>query len=136
MLNRITLMGRLTRDPDLRQTKGAEPQAWAVFGLAVDRDYKSKDGNKITDFFEVVAWRKKAEFISRYFKKGQLVYIEGRLQRDTWEDENKQKRSNYKIVVENCYFADQKRVEDKATTKTDKSANLFDQPDDNDDLPF
>jgi len=138
MLNRVTLMGRLTHDPELRQTQGSDPKAVVRFGLAVDRDYKNKDGNKITDFFDVVAWRKKAEFISKYFKKGQLVYIEGRLQRDVWEDENNQKKTAYKIIAENCYFADSKKVSgeqninqtDHADETTQKSNNYFD------DLPF
>jgi len=134
VLNRITLMGRLTRDPELRHTSGAEPKAVANFGLAVDRDYKGKDGNKITDFLDIVAWRKKAEFVSKYFKKGQMVYIEGRLQRDVWHDKENIKRVSYKIMVENCYFADSKKTQNNAqgSSQNNESNDILQ----SDDLPF
>ena len=133
MLNRITLMGRLTHDPQLRRTQGSDPAAVASFGLAVDRDYKNKDGNKITDFFDIVAWRKKAEFVSKYFRKGQLVYVDGRLQLDKWEDKDGNKRKTYRIVAENIYFADSKKSQ---TDEQINQSNDFTQPDDDEDLPL
>jgi single-strand DNA-binding protein len=138
MLNRITLIGRLTRDPELHYTPGAESKARASFSLAVDRDFKNKDGNKITDFFDIVAWRKKAEFVSKYFKKGRMVYIEGRLQRDVWDDKDGKKRVTYKIIVENCYFADSRKPQEneqdiKQDDEVKASASLGDYTDD---LPF
>ena len=136
MLNRINLIGRLTQDPELRHIQGLDPRAVTSFGLAVDRDYRTKDGKKITDFFNIVAWHKKAEFISKYFHKGQLVYIDGRLQRDTWEDKENNKRTTYKIIVENCYFADSKKSQgDNQIGELNNKPNDFEQ-DDEDDLPI
>ena len=109
MLNRIIVMGRLTRDPELRYTQGAEPIARVHFSLAVNRNYAKKDGEKETDFFDIEAWRQKAEFVSKYFKKGQLVCVEGRLRRDDWTDKEGNKRTTYKIVADNCYFAESKK---------------------------
>ena len=79
MLNNCSIMGRLTRDPEMKQTNGSEPLLMAKFGLAVERDYTNAQGEKITDFVEIVAWRKKAEFAEKYLKKGQLVAIQGSL---------------------------------------------------------
>jgi single-strand DNA-binding protein len=110
MLNRVLLIGRLTRDPEIRYIQGEHPQAGAHFSLAVDRNYKKKDGKRDTDFFELVAWRQKAEFVSKYFKKGQQVCVEGRLQRENWTDKDDIKRTTYRIVVENCYFCDSKKT--------------------------
>jgi single-strand DNA-binding protein len=114
MLNRVTLMGRLTKDPEVRYTKGAEPKAVASFSLAVDRNYKGQDGERQTDFFDLVAWRHKADFVQNYFKKGQLVCVEGHLQREIYEDREHVKRTVYKVVVENCYFCDSKKQDSPA----------------------
>jgi len=98
-------MGRLTKDPEIRYTQGAEPLTIARFSLAVDRNFK-KDGEKITDFIEIEAWRQRAEFAGKYLSKGQLVCIEGSLQQYHWEDKDKNKRQGYRIVADNIYFAE------------------------------
>ena len=106
MLNHITLMGRLVRDPELRRT----PNGLAVtsFTLAVDRDFKSQSGEKETDFIDVVAWRQTAEFVSKYFAKGRMVVVEGRLQIREWTDKDNNKRRTAEVVAENVYFGDSK----------------------------
>ena len=106
MLNRIVLMGRLTRDPELRKTQSDTPVC--SFSLAVDRDYK-RDGEKETDFIDVVAWRSTAEFVSRYFAKGRMAVVEGRLQIRDWTDKEGGKRRSAEVVADNVYFGDSKR---------------------------
>ena len=106
MLNRIVLMGRLTRDPELRKTQSDPPVC--SFSLAVDRDYK-RDGEKETDFIDVVAWRSTAEFVSRYFAKGRMAVVEGRLQIRDWTDKEGGKRRSAEVVADNIYFGDSKR---------------------------
>lgn len=106
MLNRITLMGRLTRNPELRHT--ANGVAVASFTLAVERNY-AKDGARETDFFDIVAWRNTGEFASKYFTKGQLVCVEGRLQRRQWTDREGNTRYAVEVVAESAYFAGAKR---------------------------
>ena len=86
MLNKIFLMGRLTRDPELRRTQSGT--AVASFALAVDRDYKDQDGQRETDFVDIVAWRSTAEFVSKYFSKGRMAVVEGRLQVRSWTDKD------------------------------------------------
>ncbi|NLT39344.1 MAG: single-stranded DNA-binding protein [Clostridiales bacterium] len=111
MLNRIILMGRLTRDPDLRHTQSGI--AVAAFTLAVDRDFGSKDGaEKQTDFIDIVAWRSTADFVSRYFTKGRMAVVEGRLQIRSWEDRDGNKRRSAEVIADNIYFGDSKRSED------------------------
>ncbi len=107
MLNHIIVMGRLTRDPELRRS----PSGTAVtsFTLAVDRDYKSQDGEKETDFIDIVAWRITAEFVSKYFSKGRMAVVEGRLQIRDWTDKEGGKRRSAEIVADNVYFGDSKR---------------------------
>ena len=90
MLNKIYLMGRLTRDPELRRTQSGT--AVASFSLAVDRDYKTQNGEKETDFIDIVAWRNTAEFISKYFTKGRMAVVEGRLQIREWKDKEGNRR--------------------------------------------
>ena len=108
MLNRIILMGRLTRDPELRHTQTGTPVA--SFSLAVDRDFKDKQtGEKATDFIDVVAWRQTAEFVSRFFTKGRLAVVEGRLQIRDWTDRDGGKRRSAEVIAENVYFGDSKR---------------------------
>ena len=108
MLNRIILMGRLTRDPELRHTQSGT--AVASFSLAVDRDFKDKaTGEKATDFIDVVAWRQTGEFVSRYFTKGRLAVVEGRLQIRDWTDRDGNKRRSAEVVADNVYFGDSKR---------------------------
>lgn len=107
MLNKIFIMGRLTRDSELRRTNNGT--AVASFSLAVDRDYKNADGTKETDFIDVVAWRQSAEFVSKYFSKGRMAVVEGRLQMRDWTDKDGNKRRNAEVVVDNIYFGDSKR---------------------------
>ena len=107
MLNRIILMGRLTRDPELRRTQSGT--AVASFSLAVDRDFKSQSGEKETDFIDIVAWRNTAEFVSKYFAKGRMAVVEGRLQIRDWTDRDGGKRRSAEVIAENVYFGDSKR---------------------------
>ena len=113
MLNRIILMGRLTRDPELRHTQTGT--AVASFSLAVDRDFKSREsGEKATDFIDIVAWRNTAEFVSKYFTKGRMAVVEGRLQMRDWTDKDGNKRRSAEVVADNVYFGDSKRDGDSA----------------------
>lgn len=112
MLNKIFIMGRLTRDPELRRTQNGT--AVAGFALAVDRDYKNADGTKETDFIEVVAWRSSAEFVSKYFTKGRMAIVEGRLQIRDWTDKDGNKRRNAEVVADNVYFGDSKKEGDSS----------------------
>ncbi len=107
MLNRIILMGRLTRDPELRRTQNGT--AVTSFSLAVDRDFKSQSGEKETDFIDIVAWRGTAEFVSKYFTKGRMAVVEGRLQIRDWTDREGGKRRSAEVVADNVYFGDSKR---------------------------
>ena len=108
MLNKVFIMGRLARDPELRRTQSGVPVA--SFRLAVDRDYKDKTtGEKATDWIDVVAWRQTAEFVSRYFTKGRMAVVEGRLQIRDWTDKDGNKRTAAEVVADNIYFGDSKR---------------------------
>ena len=107
MLNRIVLMGRLTRDPELRRTQSGT--AVTSFSIACDRDFKSQGGEKETDFIDIVAWRGTAEFVSKYFTKGRMAIVEGRLQIRDWTDNNGGKRRSAEVVADNIYFGDSKR---------------------------
>ncbi len=108
MLNHITLMGRLTRDPELRSTTSGTPVA--SFTLAVDRDFTSRDsGERQTDFIDCVAWRSTGEFVSKYFQKGSMAVVSGRLQIRDWTDKEGNKRRNAEVVVDNIYFGESKR---------------------------
>ncbi len=108
MLNKIFIMGRLTRDPELRRTQTGTPVA--SFSLAVDRDFKDKStGERATDFIDVVAWRQTAEFVTRYFTKGRMAVVEGRLQIRDWTDKEGGKRRSAEVIAENIYFGDSKR---------------------------
>ena len=107
MLNKIFIMGRLTRDPELRRTQSGTPVT--SFSLAVDRDYKTQSGEKETDFIDVVAWRATAEFVAKYFTKGRMAVVEGRLQIRAWQDKEGNKRRSAEVVADNVYFGDSKR---------------------------
>ena len=107
MLNHITIMGRLTRDPELRRTGSGI--AVASFTLAVDRDFTDKQsGEKETDFIDCVAWRQTGEFVSKYFTKGRMAVVSGRLQIRSWTDKDGNKRRTAEIVADNVYFGDSK----------------------------
>ena len=108
MLNRIIIMGRLVRDPELRTTQSGT--SVTSFTLAVDRDFKSREsGEKSTDFIDVVAWRQTAEFVCKYFSKGRMAVAEGRLQIREWKDKDGNNRRTAEVVAENVYFGDSKR---------------------------
>ncbi len=108
MLNRVTLMGRLVADPELRTTPSGVTVA--TIRLAVDRDFKNKQtGEREADFINVVAWRQTAEFVSRYFTKGRMAVVEGRLQIRPYTDRDGNKRTAAEVVAENIYFGDSKR---------------------------
>ena len=110
MLNHIVLMGRLTADPELKQTKNGV--AVGSFNLAVDRDRKDKDtGEREADFIRCVVWRSTAEFASRHFSKGQMAVVSGRLTIRPWTDEQGNKRSTTEVLVDNLYFGDSKKKE-------------------------
>lgn len=107
MLNHITIMGRLTRDPELRYTQSGV--AVASFTVAVDRDSQPKDGGeKQTDFINVSAWRSTGEFVSKYFSKGSMIVVAGRLQMRDWTDRDGNKRTSAEIVADNVYFGGSK----------------------------
>ena len=108
MLNRIAIMGRIVNDLELKQTPSGT--STCSFNVAVDRDFKNKDGQKETDFIPVVTWRHTAEFVSRYMGKGRMVVVEGRLQIRQWEKDG-QKHSKAEINADNVYFADSKKAD-------------------------
>lgn len=106
-LNKVVIMGRLARDPELRRTGNGT--AVASFTLAVDRDFKDKSsGERATDWIDCVAWRQTGEFLSRYFSKGRMAVVEGRLQIRDWTDQNGNKRRTTEVVADNIYFGDSK----------------------------
>lgn len=105
-MNQVVLMGRLTRDPELRHTQSGT--AVASFTLAVDRP-KNKDGERLTDFIDIVAWRGTAEFVSKYFTKGQMAAVTGRLQLRNWTDKDGNKRVSAEVVADNIYFTESKK---------------------------
>lgn len=108
MLNHIVLMGRLTRDPELRRTGSGV--AVATFTIAVDRDFaNSSTGERETDFIDIVAWRNTAEFVSKYFAKGRMAVVSGRLQIRPWTDKEGNKRRSAEVIADNVYFGDSKR---------------------------
>lgn len=107
MLNKIVIMGRLTKNPELRRTQSGT--AVTSFTIAVDRDFKVQNGEKETDFIDVVAWRSTAEFASKYFTKGRMAIVEGRLQMRDWTDKGGNKRRSAEVVADNVYFGDSKR---------------------------
>ena len=115
MLNHIVIMGRLTRDPELRRTGSGI--AVASFTVAVDRDFGGRDGGeKETDFIDCVAWRHTGEFVSKYFTKGSMIVVSGRLQIRGWTDKDGNKRRSAEVVADNVYFGESKRSSDSGNT--------------------
>ena len=115
MLNHITIMGRLTRDPELRRTGSGI--AVASFTVAVDRDFGGRDGGeRETDFIDCVAWRQTGEFVSKYFTKGSMIVVSGRLQIRGWTDKDGNKRRTAEVVADNVYFGESKRNSDGGNT--------------------
>lgn len=145
MLNKIVLMGRLTRDPEIRHTQSQTPVA--SFTLAVDRDYSGKDGaEKQTDFIDCVAWRSTADFVGKYFSKGRMAVVSGRLQIRDWQDKDGNKRRSAEVIVDSMYFGDSKKDGQSASQSDAAQAQAYDTPttgqtfteidEDDGDLPF
>lgn len=144
LLNHIVIMGRLTKDPELRRTGNGT--AVASFTLAVDRDFVDKQsGEKETDFIDCVAWRNTGEFVSKYFRKGRMAVVSGRLQIRNWTDKEGNKRRSAEVIADQVYFADSKKEESSgssfspatAHTQPETPASDFAMLDDDDaQLPF
>lgn len=136
MLNRIIIMGRLVRDPELRHTQSGT--AVASMTLAVDRDFKDQSGEKVTDFIDVVSWGNTGEFVPKHFTKGRMAVVAGRLQVRDWTDKEGNKRRTYEVVADNVYFGDSKKDGGNSTAANPTGYNQFaDMNDDyEDDLPY
>ena len=138
MLNRIVIAGRLTNDPEIRRTTTGTPVT--SFTIACDRDFKDKSGNKETDFIDVTAWRNTAEFVGKYFSKGKMAIVEGRLQLRDWVDKDGNKRRNAEVLAENVYFGDNKREGTQSDNLADLEKRLestdFSTVEDDSELPF
>lgn len=127
MLNEVILMGRLTRDPDIRMTQNGTTAA--NFALACERDYAPQGQDRETDFFDIVAFGKTADFAGQYFAKGQLVAVKGRLQQRDWTDKQGNKRRTTEILADRCYFAEKRQ-------DRDASSGDFQQMPDSTPVPF
>lgn len=134
MLNHIVLMGRLTRDPELRHTDSGI--AVVSFTLAVDQDYKSSSGEYGVDFIDIVAWRNTAEFVTRYFSKGRMAVVSGRLQIRSWTASDGSKRRSAEVLADHVYFGDSKRDSDAATATVYAAPEYAALDTDDADLPF
>jgi single-strand DNA-binding protein len=141
-MNKFQFMGRLTRDPETRVLPNTNTQV-TNFSLAVNRRFADQNGERKTDFFNLTAFGKLAEFCSKYYRKGQQVLVEGRIQNRSWDDQNGQKRYATDFIVENAYFADSRRENDGSSFVSDDVAapsssvdGEFITIDDTDDLPF
>lgn len=133
-MNKVILMGRLTRDPEIRYSQSANPVAVAKYGLAVRRQYK-REGEPDVDFVNIVSFGKAAEFSEKYFKKGQMVAVTGRLQIGTWEDKEGIKRMNVDVIAEEQHFAESKAsFESKGQGQA--TENKMDYVEGDEDLPF
>ena len=120
MLNKIVLMGRLTADPELKRTNSGT--AVTSFTIAVDRDFKSRNGEKETDFVNCVAWRSTAEFISKHFHKGSMAVVAGSLQSHQYE-KNGDKRTAWEVLVESIYFAESRKTDSNQQNENFASLN-------------
>lgn len=136
-MNKVILMGRLTRDPEVRYSQGAEPLAVARYSLAVNKRFK-RQGEPDADFIPCVAFGKNGEFTERYFRKGQLVSVVGRLQVRNWEDDEGRKRVTTEVVVEEQYFADNKNKSEEKNLSEVVNSHLYPIDDnvEDEDLPF
>ena len=142
MLNEVILMGRLTRDPDVRMTQNGTTAA--NFALACERDYAPQGQDRETDFFDIVAFRNTADFVGQYFAKGQLVAVKGRLQQRDWTDKQGNKRRTTEILADRCYFAEKRQDRDASDAgfqqMSDSTPVPFAEPDMQmelgDELPF
>lgn len=124
MLNHIVIMGRLTREPELRTTQSGVNVA--SFSVAVDRDFGGRDGGeRQTDFFDVSAWRQTGEFVSKYFHKGSMIVVSGRMQSRKWQDKEGNNRTAWDIQADNVYFGDSKRDSDSGSYSQNSYGNSF-----------
>lgn len=140
MLNKVILQGRIGNDPELKTTTSGKEVC--SINLAVDRDYKSQNGERETDWITVVAFREKAKFLSRYFSKGRMAVVEGRLQIRDWTDKDGSKRRTAEVVADNVYFGDSKNSTSGVTQQdnfgalNERMSHGFAEVDGGDDLPF
>lgn len=137
-LNHIAIMGRLTKDPELRHTQSGKPVA--SFTVAVDRDF-SRDGQRETDFVDVVAWNALGEFVSKYFRKGSMAVVSGRLQSRKWQDRDGNNRVSWEIKADSVYFGEKKSEGSNAASYSAEQygqgqQDFTDLPDDDGELPF
>lgn len=135
-MNHVALKGRLTKDIELRQTNGGD--SVCSFNLAVDRRFKNRDGERKADFITCQAWKQTAEFISKYFSKGQEMIVEGNLQVRDWEDKDGNKRVSTEVVVENVEFCGPSPGQSQKSAASDHTPapKPKAQPDDDEDMPF
>lgn len=134
MLNHITIMGRLVKDPEIRTTQSGV--SVCGFTVAVDRDFSGKGEEKLTDFFDCTAWRGTADFVGKYFSKGRMIVVDGSLQNDKWTDKDGNNRVSAKIVANNIYFGDSK-LNDNATQTAESVVAKFAEINEADgELPF
>lgn len=143
MLNRVIIMGRLGRDPELRKTQNGV--SVTSFSVACDRDYKPENGERETDWINVTAWRNTADFVAKYFTKGRMALVEGRLQTRDYTDRDGNKRTAVEVIADNVYFGDSKRDADASgnghrpagkPVDVYATTNDFDEIEDDGDLPF
>ena len=138
-MNKFQFMGRLTRDPEARFTQNTNTPV-TTFSIAVNRRYAEANGERKADFFNITAYGKLAEFCAKYYRKGQQVLVEGRIQNRSWEDQNGQKRYATDYIVENAYFADSRRDNGTSNDEIDAPSSSIDGEfitiDDNEELPF
>ena len=132
MLNKSFLMGRLTKDPEMRYTQAQT--AVTSFSLAVERDAKSRDGDRDVDYINCVAWRNTAEFVEKYFHKGSMAVVAGRLQIRNWQDKDGNNRQSAEVVVDNIYFGDSKQTAPATEPQQNPFVELGDET--GGDLPF
>lgn len=139
MLNHITIMGRFTRDPELRHTQSGT--AVTSFTLAVERDFKDKSsGEAVTDWISCTAWKGTAEFVSRYFQKGRMAVVDGRLQTRSYQDRDGNKRTAVEVVADHVYFGDSRKKESEGNAPEDElpenEPQDFSEAEDDGELPF
>ena len=136
MLNKIVLMGRLCKNPELRRTQSGT--AVTSFALAVDRDFKGQNCEKETDFIDIVAWRNTAEFVCNHFTKGRMAVVEGRLQIRDWTDKDGKKRKAVEVLADHVYFGESKPKDEYAAPSYTAQGNGFQEIEDEEpgNLPF
>ena len=134
MLNKVFMQGRLVADPELRHTPSGV--AGASFRIAVDRDFKDKSGERQADFVNVIAWRATGEFVSKFFSKGRMAIVEGKLQSRNYEDKDGNKRYTLEVVADNVYFGDSKKDQEPEKEPEFHPPQFTEYQDDDGDLPF